>query len=90
MGPQKNSVARDITGKYPGTYLDKYIKYTISYSSFFLQNNQIYIIVSTELPQYHRTFTQKLFVPRVILSNKISLDNVPRDIPGTRPGKHSP
>ena len=65
-------------------------KYTITYASFRIQTNQICIIVSTEVLPYPRTSPGKICVMRVVLSDEMSRENVPGNIPqDTSRGKTS-
>ena len=60
------------------THVDKY---TIIYTSFFIQTNEICIILSTEVLHYPRTSPGKNFIPRVFPGNEISPEIAPGDIP---------
>ena len=56
------------------TYVEKH---TVTYTSFFVQTNQICIIISTEVIPYPGTSTGTIFIPRVLQCNEMSRKNAP-------------
>ena len=67
--PHGTSVFQDMPRQSHGMYLrlNTYVKkHAMTYTSFCVRTNQIYIIASTEVPPYPRTYPGTICVPRVV------------------------
>ena len=81
--PYGTSLSRDMRGQYPERTKMFVEKRTITYASYCVQTNQIYIIVIAEVLPYICTSPGKMCALRVVLSNEMYQDTVPGNTPIT-------